>query len=293
MNFNVTKTGNNIIANVNGTNFSIIFTPENYSALLKMQDNFDNCQTRKEATELINEAAKEIEKMTKQLWGHEEAFEVVVENMIVKSAHSGEMFLVVGDKKVDVPFPESLRNRIQEAIDSESDFMPVVKAWTRFLRNPNLTKRKAELFGKYLTNTYTDYNKVKEYTEAGLSEDLAIEKATFPDVSLTKEGFLCCYKYVELEMNKFDKETGEKVMRYKHSFNEETGELELDKDLHVEDFYFIPPVMRYEGDAFTTGGVLGHRVQIGEVHELPSWDMVDCDDSRSCVPGLRCSPLAA
>ena len=41
-----------------------------------------------------------------------------------------------GEEVSDIPMPQSLVDRIMDSIDKDIDFLPVVKLWTRFLRNP-------------------------------------------------------------------------------------------------------------------------------------------------------------
>ena len=60
----------------------------------------------------------------------------------------------------------------------------------------------------------------------------------------------------------------------------------------MEDRLFEPAMMGQGGDAFSCVGTNGfdndqHFIKVGCTHSLSSWDQVNIDDNRSCVPGLH------
>ena len=136
-----------------------------------------------------------------------------------------------------------------------------------------------------------------EYMEEhGLSEELATQRATMYQVKITKEGLVNAFKVSKEIMTKYDTETGEEIPRYQRTFNPDTGEIDSDGlPEHVEDRLFEPAVWQ-NGDKFYCEGANGYSepqyfIKVGCVHRLPSWDMVDTDDERSCVKGLHVGGL--
>ena len=214
---------------------------------------------------------------------------------------TGEFFLKHGEIISTVPMPKALVDRIYESMDMDIDFMPLVKMWTRWLRNPILAKKDGTTFStkffnfvnmKYVHPTLK--NELME--EHGLSEEVADKRATMYQMKITNEGLLNGYKVSTEVMHKYDTETGEQVDRYKRTFNPNTGEIDSEGlPEHVEDRLFKPAMMGDSGDAFhcegTTGTGLGHFIKVGCSHRLPSWDCVDTDDNRSCVKGLHVGGL--
>ena len=123
--------------------------------------------------------------------------------------------------------------------------------------------------------------------EEGLSYEIAIQRATFRDVSLCKSGLISTYKYSQIKYHKFDTDNGEKVDRYEVVYDEETGTATVKLPEWAEDYYLIPGVVGESYDPVTIDGTeVSHRIKVGSRHEL-LWNQVDCNDSRSCVKGLK------
>ena len=130
------------------------------------------------------------------------------------------------------------------------------------------------------------------YLEKGLAEDVAIELATVYQIKITNEGLLNGYKVSRELLHSFDVETGEKVDRYKRTFNVDTGEIESEGlPQYIEDRVFEPAVMGTEGDAFYCGDNKGHHIKVGQTHSLESWDQINTNDNATCVPGLHIGGL--
>lgn len=195
----------------------------------------------------------------------------------------------------EYPMPESFVDRIMESIDKDIDFMPVVKLWTRFMRNPNLAKKGAEFaerFADFVNMKYVQPGLYNDYIEQGYSDEMATQFATVYQIKITKEGLLNGYKVSTEVLHKYDAETGERVDRYKRTFNVNTGEIESEGlPEFVEDRVFEPAVMGNRGDAFYCGDTKGHIIKVGQVHALESWDQVNCNDRQVCVPGLHIGGL--
>ena len=214
---------------------------------------------------------------------------------------SGEFFLKVGDVVTNQPMPKALVDRIYESIDMGIDFEPLVKMWTRWLRNPLLKEKGqnfSERFFNFVNMKYVHPKLMKELVEEqGLTEDVAERRATMYQMKITKEGLLNGYKVSKEVLHKYDAESGERVDRYKRTFNPDTGEIDSEGIPEVvEDRLFEPAIMGSGGDAFSCEGSNGfgsdgHFIKVGCSHRLPSWDCVNTNDDSSCVPGLHVGGL--
>ena len=207
-----------------------------------------------------------------------------------------QYFLTHDDEEIsDIPMPQSLVDRIMDSVDKDIDFLPVVKLWTRFLRNPLLRDKGAdfaERFADFVNMKYVHPENKKVFMDKGLAEDVATDLATVYQIKITNEGLLNGYKVSREIMHKFDAETGERMPRYKRTFNVDTGEIESEGlPEFVEQRLFEPAVMGNTGDAFYCGDSLGHFIRVGRTHKLESWDQVNTDDNISCVPGLHIGGL--
>ena len=198
--------------------------------------------------------------------------------------------------------PQALVDRILASMDKEAEYLPLVKMWIRFLRNPILRKKMdngkgenfADRFFNFVNLEYVHPKLKKELMEDhGLSEEVAERRATMYQMKITKEGLLNGYKVSEEVLTKYDTETGEEVDRYKRTFDPDTGEISGNGfPEHVEDRLFKPAIMGNSGDAFYCEGPNGyakpgHFIKVGCTHRLPDWSYVDTNDERSCVKGLH------
>ena len=62
--------------------------------------------------------------------------------------NTGEFFLKNNGVVSSIPMPQALVDRIFESMDKDIDFMPLIKMWTRWLRNPILAKKMKKNWGK-------------------------------------------------------------------------------------------------------------------------------------------------
>ncbi len=276
------------------TPFSVIYDQELYNAMLDVA-NAANEATDMEAYELALSEFKilTVEDYTKVIQDKCE--------FIYVNPTTGEFFLKVGDAVTNVPMPAALVDRIYESMDVGIDFDPLIKMWTRWLRNP-LLKEKGEEFSERFFNFVNMkyvHPKLKQelMDEHGLTEEVAEKRATMYQMKITKEGLLNGYKVSSEVMHKYDAETGEQVDRYKRTFNPDTGEIDSDGlPEHVEDRLFQPAVMGNRGDAFSCEGIngfgkSGHFIRVGCTHRLPDWSYVNTNDNQSCVKGLHVGGL--
>jgi hypothetical protein len=212
---------------------------------------------------------------------------------------TGKFHLKLGDKVSPFAIPNSFVDRIITSIEKGIDILPLIKFWVRLLRNPNFTEKKAQLVCNYIANTYVDMNLaltlVKEH---GVSEAVAIERATSLQTPITQEGLLCTYKVSEEIKSKYElDEDGNKVEVPRYSVTKtidpDTGEVTETTSTpeYVEDRLFKPAIMGNRGDKFYCGNTLGHFIKVGQKHSLESWSQVNTNDNQSCVPGLHVGNL--
>ena len=220
---------------------------------------------------------------------------------------TGEFFLKHNGVVSSIPMPKALVDRIFESIDKGISFDPLVKMWTRWLRNPILRKKTVRGFGMDFSTRFFNFinmqyvhPKLKQelMEEHGLSEEAADKRASMYQMKITNEGLLNGYKVSKEILDKYNTETGEIEPRYKRTFNPDTGEIDSDGlPENVEDRLFKPSVMGNGGDAFYCegpngyGGTPQHFIKVGCTHRLASWDQVNTNDTRSCVKGLHVGGL--
>jgi hypothetical protein len=219
---------------------------------------------------------------------------------------TGEFFLKHNGVVSTIPMPQALVDRIFDSLDKGLDFMPLVKMWTRWLRNPILWRKMKQGWGNDFCNRFFNFvnmqyvhpkHKEDLMENHGLSEDAASKRATMYQMKITHEGLLNGYKVSSEILHKFDSETGEKVDRYKRTFNIDTGEIDGEGlPEHVEDRLFEPAMMGSGGDAFFCEGPNGyanpgHFIKVGCTHRLDDWSKVNVNDTTSCVKGLHVGGL--
>ncbi len=218
---------------------------------------------------------------------------------------TGEFFLKHDSVTSSIPMPQALVDRIFDSMDKDLDFMPLVKMWTRWLRNPILWEKSREDNGENFSRKFFEFINMQyvhpklkdEFIEKGLTEEAAAARATVYQMKITSEGLLNGYKVSKEILHKFDRETGEQVDRYKRTFNIDTGEIDGDGiPEQVEDRLFQPAMMGTGGDAFFCEGdngytKPGHFIKVGCVHRLATWDQVNTNDNASCVKGLHIGGL--
>ena len=95
---------------------------------------------------------------------------------------SKNFYLHYNDQTSDIAMPQALVDRIVHSQDVGVDFMPLVRMWVRFLRNPNLNKEgKGAAFGEKFFNfvnmKYVHPKLKQEFIEDhGLTEEAAEER---------------------------------------------------------------------------------------------------------------------
>ena len=284
--------GDKITGFVNGEPFGVSFTEEKFTAMKALEAKAAAVTSMDELKAVVEEFKPLTDETYSAMIKHTIAGEYLVVN-----PKNNRIYLTVNGKVSAEPLPQAFVDRIITSVEKKIDAMPLVKAWARFLRCPNYSATKATYFANYINNTYVNtVYRDKLIAEKGLDQRVATEMATTMDVAITQEGLLNTYKVSTEITHRFVKDENsedgvKKVDRHDYDVDDITGLKTYKLPDHVEDRVFQPAVMNTGGDAFSCGSKLGHVIRVGEVHALPSWDMVDCNDGRSCVKGLHVGGL--
>lgn len=282
-----------IVGSIGEEPFSVTYTKELYDKMLEGANTANEAETMedyKKACEAFAEIAKE-DLSTFIASKHPDIF---------VDPKTNKFYLKCNEVISSVEMPKALVDRIYESMDKGLDFSPLIKLWTRWLRNPLLRKKGGHFSQRFFNFINMKYRHPKVYEKAiadGFSEEVALQKALMYQVKITNEGLINGYKVSSEILHKFDTETGEVVDRYKRTFNPDTGEIESDGiPSIVEDRLFQPAVMGTSGDPFWCEGPNGyskpgHFIKVGCTHRLESWDQVNTNDHASCVPGLHVGGL--
>ncbi len=219
---------------------------------------------------------------------------------------TGAFHLKYNDMVSSIPMPKELVDRIKESVDKNINYLPLIKAWVRWLRNPKLRKLTkdqqlafSQRFFNFINIKFTNHELVsKLMEEKGYSEEVATPMATTFSMKITSEGLLAGFK-VSKEIttryrlnDKGEKESYNVYNTSKKTIDPISGLITFEEvKLTNEDRVFQPAVMNTGGDEFFCGETKGHIIRVGQVHRLENWSQVNCDDRQSCVPGLHVGGL--
>ena len=215
---------------------------------------------------------------------------------LILDKKTGNYYVKVGDVVSKHAVPQPLVTVILESAEKQIDPTPIVKAWIRFLRNPNFTTTKAELFAKYITTVILDTEEIDMLMqEEGYTYEKAAIKSQYRDVTITNEGLLVTKKYSRLLTKGWviDPDTNEAVLEDLYKTNKTvdkfSGEVteEVSYPEFTEELTFEPPVYGRGGDAFFCGDVEDHVMRVGNIIKLRDWSMVNTDDTQNYVKGLH------
>jgi len=280
--------------------FVVTFDKDRYDAMVKLQVKADKVKKFDELKPIL----EQFEKLTHV------SFKELVETKcpyIVVNNHTKKFYLKNEGVTSSIAMPKSLADRIIESAEKGVDFMPLVKLWTRWLRNPVLRGKDkkgreqfSEMFANYINTDFVNNDKVsKLMDEQGLSHDVAVKYASVKDVSITQEGLLNTYKAALEITTKYALDAdGNKIVidRYEKTIDPDTGIVLTKLPEIAEERLFEPPMMHQGGDAFFCEGSNGyaderHFIKVGCLIRLSDWAKVNCNSSQSCVSGLHCGGL--
>jgi len=279
-----------IIGVVDSTNFNVLYDTEVVNALKKAQaellviDNIDTYEAWVATVKVILASTETVNTITAAC------------DDLMYDSRTGHYYVKVGAKVSKHPVPQKLVEVILESTEKGIDPTPIVKAWIRFLRNPNFSTRKAQLFANYITAVIADSDEIDRLIdEEGFIYDKAVERAKYCDVTITQEGLIVAKKYAHLLTKGWviDEKTNEAVLEdlYKTTKTVDQFSGVVTESIAYPDFTeqltFEPPVQGRSGDKFFCGDIEDHVIKVGEKHELASWSMVNTNDNTTCVKGLN------
>lgn len=297
----INRIGDSITGSYGNTNFGVSYNKERWSKMQELEEAALNASSIDEINEILAEFAEVAKEDFKTL------IESECPNIYVNAA-TGSFHLKVGTSISSVAMPKSFVDRIKESIDKGIDPQPLIKFWTRWLRNPILRRKDksgqldfSERVINYVNSLFLDEEVMHNLIEQnGLTGDLAAERAKVLQVKITNEGLLCTYKVSTEITEKFslDDDGNEiKIPRYAKTIDPDTGFVSYDEPEHVEKRIFQPAVMGSGGDAFFCEGSngytdAGHFIKVGCTHRLPDWSYVNTNNQTSCVKGLHVGGLS-
>lgn len=281
-----------ITGTINGEKFNVIYVEDLYKNLLVKKEELNTVITMDQYDVWVKEVKEMLDSKT---------LDIITTACpeLVKSAKGYYHLKDVKSGKVSKKaIPQPIVDVILESVEKGIEATPIVKAWTRFLRNPNFSSSKAENFAAYITATIVDREEMTRLIEEeGYVPEKAELLATYNDVAISQEGLIVGKKYARLLTKgwSIDKETNKAIKKKLYDTEDDTVDMhtgdrtegKMKDTVFNEDLYFEPPVMGTGGDAFTSGSDLGHVIRIGAKHTLPKWEMVNTSDNNSCVKGLH------
>ena len=285
-----------IIASINNENFTVPYTKEKYEEALALYEAGQDCKTMDEL-KAVCEKLKEVFKVDLA------AAESINEHLIY-DANTRTYHLSVSGVKHPVPMPKKLADDLVEAHDKGLPTDPIVKFWTRLLRNPNIHKNDPDNVSgwtnsvvEYVTRIFVSPVLKEAFLEQGFSEEVAIEMATVRQTPFTMEGLVSTKKVVrplhEMSKHKYQLDAdgnAKKILRdtVTREIDEDTGKI-TDSIKYSEDWVFEPAIQGKSGDAFHCGknSTAGHVIRVGQEMFLDSWDKVNCNFHATCVKGLH------
>lgn len=281
----VNKVGKTISGVVNKDKYSVPFTVETFEALQALEARFESATTIESAEAICTEALKYTTRSTQSV------LEEKAPN-IKYDANSKKFYLQQNGVVSSQAIPQVLADTMVKMFEDGVTIEPLIRAWVLFLRNPNYSPQKAELFAKFITTTVVDDKEYDKLIEEGYAKDKAVELATYNDVSISKNGLVLTNKYATIKDYKYDQE-GKQVLRDGTTklVDEETGATTIERPQIAEDVYLIPPMMGETGDKVIVAGKQTHRISVGNIHSLPDWSYVNCSDYSFAVKGLHLGGL--
>lgn len=281
-----------ITGSYGGKPFGVTFNEEKYKKMKDLELAAQNAAT----TDEVNAIIDEFKPLTVE--SYKELAETACPYIYVNGL-TNKFYLKLKGRILKEPMTASFAERIIKSIDEGIDFLPMVKAWIRFMRNPNFSQQKAQFFSNYLGYTYTDPEQYQAYIDSGFSSEKAHEFSTRTQTPITQEGLLGTYKVVTEMTEKYtlDAEGKKKLIpRWAPKINEDSGVIIYDdSSAFAEDRVYKPCMMGDNGDEFTCndGGYdnFGHIVKVGKIHALQNWSQVNTNDGTVGAKGLHAGNL--
>ena len=287
--------------------YSIEHSKEALEELKELSTLFNNAETYDDAQGILEDSLDFI----KTLKSTETSdLTAVLEDDLYFDKKARKYYIKHEEKMSIAPVHSFFVNKMVEANEKGVSPKPWLIFWVRLMRNELYINNptKVENMVTYLKALYVDSDASTKLQEEGYAVSMADKLSTFDQISITEQGILAAFKYVDLIDQKFivetNEETGEqeikKINKYKRELEVDPISGEITKDELVlpeiaEEFDFLPPIMGSSGDAFTCRDIdepikdapLGHVVRVGKVHELTGFEQVNCDDATYGRQGLH------
>lgn len=283
----INRSETQISGSVNGKQFGVSFDEQKYQKMLELKTKADSVSTMEELKAIVEEFTPLTEESYKDLVETKTPY-------IVVNKHTNKFYLRRADKISSQPLPQIFVNRILKSVEKNIDITPLIKCWARYMRpikgRPVYNLQQAKLFAEYIDAPYTNETLRQELLTKGYATSVAAERATTPQVSITQEGLLVCYKVSKEVLERYELNEDEDVVtksRYKKSVDPDTGLVSYDEPKVMEERLFKPAIMGDRGDAFNSGDKLGHFIRVGQAHWLDKWEQVSTPGSK----GLHCGGL--
>lgn len=292
----VNVVGDFITGSYGGKPFGITYSEDKYAAMLELQKKENEIEDLDELRALLSEFEALTQEDYSQL--------IETQSPYVKvNKKTNQFFLQFNNVVSSKAMPAILANKMIKAVEKNISIDPLVKCWARFLRNPFFSSKKAELFAEYISAAYVNEDSLADFVRNGVTAEVAKAMATTTQVAISNEGLLVVYKVSAEIREKYTLDEEEKTqMRslYQKSIDPITGAITYAEPSSDEERYYMPAVMRNNGDPFycipgmtrpSENDKPGHILRIGCLITLASWDQVDTRDHVSGVKGLHVGGL--
>lgn len=305
---------NGCTGTIMGTKFNISVVTEDTKTVLESTElALEKCVTGEEATSIVSGFMTYLETAVDKNVLSQYENENLFFNAYTKTYHVGKE--VDGKQVVSkIAIPESLVTKMVEMHEKGMGITPMINACIlfqggeKFLFGKNDRASHYEYFANTILRTFTDEAEALALMESdGLTKELAMEKATYQDVMLTKQGFMLLHKVVaeskEVYKAEFDADgvfIGKKLVP-RHEIetlvDPETGEITQKEGVtYIEERVFRPAIHR-NGDDFDLlmpDGEISHgqNIKVGGEVSHADWGKVNCYDDVACVPGHHVGGLS-
>ena len=283
----VNRQGDSITGTCNGEPFGVPFQLEKYNEMKALEEKAANANSIQELEAFI----AEFKPMTQVSLGGE--LEKKTDYLFYDPVRNN-FYLKFGDHLSDRAIPHEYVKHMLKSHEKGIDINPIIKNWTRWLRNPiKPSAARDQRYVNYLMTTYCNKEFAKKLMNEGIEKNRAYEMATTFQTPLTVEGLMCTYKVseeIDFKFIKDENNQAKQVDRYDVEVDELTGLRKVIKPTNAEDFYYRPAVMKNSGDEFTCQTLenspfqfhhKGHIIRVGCVHFLDSMDQVHPEHTGS------------
>ena len=285
-------------------NFSVPYDHDMYEKLVALRDTSEAVETVDAYRAIVEEFMKVISS-----YDYNEAIASELKDLVFVPA-SEKYHLRVGNGISDLHIPEQIVESMKANHEAKIENDPLLNLCRRFMLNPKPTQRRFEFLAAYINQDFVDKEAAsKMVMEQGVTLEVALKACTYPDLQVTRDGYLKTSKVVDEILTKYSivlddnkkpvldengKPKTKLVPRYETSYtvDEETGEMTETTEYpeFLEERKFTPAI-HTNGDKFLSGDKLGYKYEIGKVAALESWDQVNMQDGQKHCKGLHTGGL--